>query len=195
MRTIPLRLAGLLAGLLTLIGLVAPATATAKGGWATVSYDPLPALVAGAPVDVSFRVLQHGVAVLTPDQFLTDPNEPRHGGPAGLDVIRLDVTGPVGTIEVPTDVDAQGRFTASFTVPAAAETVDLAVVWDDGLFLQQEPIAVPVAPPPSPAFPGWLPFGFGAVAMAGAGLLVTDLRARRRAARALSATDPELVPA
>ncbi len=39
---------------------------TAKGGWALASFDALPALVAGDTVDVTFRILEHGVHPVDP---------------------------------------------------------------------------------------------------------------------------------
>jgi len=180
---------------LTLLAGPADASAT-RGGWATVSYDPLPALVAGEPADVSFRVLQHGVTVLTPDSWGPDPGAPRHGGLAGLEAIRLEATGPDGKVEAPTSVDAQGRFTASFTVPAGADTINLAVLWNDGLFFQQEPIAVPVTAPDGTAtWPDWLPYGFGVVALAGVGLVATDVRTRRRLSTPRPDPEADLVTA
>ena len=151
-------------------------TLAAKGGWALASFDPLPALVAGDTVDVTFRILQHGVHPVTPASW------------PGID-LRLDVTGPQGTTSVPAvSTSGGGRYTARVDVPDG-ETVGLTVVWPGGLLLESNAIDVPVSSPPGPAGgPDWWPIVLGVLAVAGAALVAVDV-ARGRAQR-----DPD-VPA
>lgn len=57
----------------------------AAGGWAITVVDPLPPLVAGAPLDVSFSILQHGKTPVDVDGvvlIVTDPDGDRRQFPA-----------------------------------------------------------------------------------------------------------------
>ena len=143
---------------------------TAKGGWALASFDALPALVAGDKVDVTFRILEHGVHPVDPASW------------PGID-IRLDVTGPEGTTSVPAvPTGGGGRYTARVDVPDG-ETVGLTVVWPGGLLLESNAIDVPVSSPARPGGgPDWWPIGLGLLAVAAAALVAIDV-ARGRSQR------------
>ena len=160
-----------LGGLLALVIGAAPGSASA-GGWAVVSYDPLPELVAGEQATISFVVLQHGVT-------------PVSGESLGAD-LELAVTGPTGAVMFPANpTELLGQFSATVDVPADSTEIDLTVHWGGGLALQQAAIAVPVAPPSSAAGGmGWTPVGFGALALVGAGLFMSgQTTTSRRSAR------------
>jgi hypothetical protein len=159
-----------LSGLMALVVGAAPGS-VAAGGWAVVSYDPLPELVAGEPATISFVVLRHGVNPVGPDDFET-----------GLD---LAVTGPNGTEVFPaTPTELMGQFAAEIVVPDSTTRIDLAVSVSGGLALQEQLITVPVTPAAAAGGPGWTPAGFGALAVLGAGLLMSrQATTSRRGAR------------
>ena len=159
------------AGPVEAAGPAAVPTPAAKGGWALASFDSLPALVAGETVDVTFRILQHGVHPVDPASW------------PGID-LHLDVTGPRGTTSVPAvSTGGGGRYTAHVDVPHAA-TVGLTVVWPGGLLLESNAIDVPVTSPGGAGRnPDRWPIGLGALALAAAALVAVDVardRARRR---------------
>ncbi len=166
-----------LAALLTLVTAWLVPSPAGAGGWALASFDPLPALVAGAPVDVTFRVLQHGVHPVNPGDF------------PQLDLqVVVHADGTVTSFPaVPTGSD--GRFAAAIDVPSATASLGLEVQWTGGLALQQEPIEVPVTPPSSPAGTTgttWLPAALGVIGVAAAAVAVLEL-VRQRPSRRPSA--------
>jgi hypothetical protein len=146
--------------------------AAAAGGWALASFDPLPALIAGEPADITFRVLQHGVHPIRPADW---PH---------LD-LRIVVHADGASTSFPAGAAGadDGRFRAAIAVPTT-ESVALEVVWTGGLTLHQEPIEVPVSTASSAGTtgPGWLPGALGAVGVAAAAVAALELL-RGRAGR------------
>ena len=62
-----------------------PGGPVAAGGWAITVLDPLPAVVAGAPLEVSFTILQHGQTPVDVDDvvlIVTGPDGDRRQFPA-----------------------------------------------------------------------------------------------------------------
>jgi hypothetical protein len=94
----------LLGVIAVLLGIVAASPGSAgAGGWAVVSLDEQPELVAGEPTDVGFTVLRHGVTPESSEDVvfvLTDESGGRHE-------FRATPDGAVGhhvvTIELPSD--------------------------------------------------------------------------------------------
>jgi hypothetical protein len=158
----------LLAALLTSVATLSMSPtrgAAAAGGWALASFDPLPALVAGEPADITFRVLQHGVHPIRPADW---PH---------LDLrIVVHADGASTSFSAGAAGAGDGRFRAAIAVPTT-ESVALEVVWTGGLTLHQEPIEVPVSAPSSTGTtgPGWLPGALGAVGVAAAAVAALEL--------------------
>jgi mono/diheme cytochrome c family protein len=83
---------------------VVPVVAFTVGGWAVITVDDLPDyMVAGAPVNLSFAVRQHGVTLLS---SLTP---------------RVTATSGSSEIDVPAAATAGGRYTAKLTLPRAGD--------------------------------------------------------------------------
>jgi hypothetical protein len=62
-----------------------PGGPIAAGGWAVTVVDPLPTVVAGAPLEVSFTILQHGQTPVDVEDVLlivTEPDGDRRQFPA-----------------------------------------------------------------------------------------------------------------
>lgn len=179
MRKLLLALAGAAA---VLFGVAASPAPAGAGGWAIVSFDALPPLTAGEQATITFRVLQHGV---TPVEMAAWPGTQ----------LRLRVTGPSGTVEVPaTATGVGGRFTASFTVPRSSEA-GLRVVWDAGLVVEESAIDVPIRADASTAWPDWTPAAFAAIAITGTALVSSDVLSRRRARATADGTARDLLSA
>ena len=88
------------AGAVVVGGLLAAPAASHGGGWAVVSFDEQPELVAGEPTDVGFTLLRHGVTPETSDDVtfvLTDEGGGRHefvavpAGATGHHVVTIDL--------------------------------------------------------------------------------------------------------
>ena len=63
----------------------APGGSVAAGGWAITVVDPLPPVVAGAPLEVSFTILQHGQTPVDVEDvvlIITEPDGDRRQFPA-----------------------------------------------------------------------------------------------------------------
>ncbi len=172
------RLLWSLTALLSLLAVSLAPSPAAAGGWARASFDPLPAFMAGARVEVTFRVLQHGVHPVDPGDF--PQLDLQVGVYAGGTITMFDA--------VPTGSD--GRFAAAIDVPSATASVGLEVHWTGGLALQQEPIDVPVTQPASPAGttgPSWLPGALGFVGIAAAAVAVLEVLRQRTSRRTTAA--------
>ena len=91
----------LIAAVAILFGVVAASPgSTGAGGWAVVSLDEQPELVAGDPTDIGFTVLRHGVTPESSEDVmfvLTDTHGARHQftavpeGAVGHHVVTVDV--------------------------------------------------------------------------------------------------------
>ena len=78
------RLASLVMIAAALVAAVPGGPATA-GGWAVTVVDPLPPVVAGAPLEVSFTILQHGQTPVDVEDvvlIVTEPDGDRRQFPA-----------------------------------------------------------------------------------------------------------------
>lgn len=159
----------LFAALAILFGVVAASPGSGgAGGWAVVSLDQQPELVAGSPTDIGFTVLRHGVTPESSEDIvfvLTDKRGARHQFAA---VPEGAVGHHVVTIDVPSEGDYRltvlGQFVeidlGSLTVGATSAGASSTWRWDA------------------------LQWGTASLAVAMAGLAGWDLARARRLARA-----------
>jgi hypothetical protein len=143
------RVIGLLLSLFAAAAVVlAPATASAKGGWAVAVLDPLPPIEAGEDATIGFQLLQHGV---TPVDVADWP-----GTEIGIAVRTADRQ----WFTPATPSGAPGHFVSVVAVPSDVATLAMNVEWPHGLMLDERWVDVAVGAAASAGGAGgdgWLP--------------------------------------
>ena len=114
----------LVALLVTVVAGLAPSVARA-GGWAVASLDPLPAVQAGAPSEVGFRLLQHGMTPVVAADW--------SGATVGLAVR----AGGDEWFVPATAAGDPGHYVAVVDVPADVATIAVDVQMRNGLFVDE----------------------------------------------------------
>jgi hypothetical protein len=133
-------------------GIAAPAGPAVAGGWAVVSFDTSPEVVAGTPTELGFTLLRHGVT------------------PESSSDVTFVVAGPDGYRErfaaVPSG--GAGHHVVTITVPADGD-----YTWTvEGSFMPIDLGALTVAPDGSGSAGGGSSVGWDVVQWGGSGLAV-----------------------
>ncbi len=168
--------------LVLVLAALTPSVAGA-GGWAVGSIDPLPEVRAGQPVDIGFRLLQHGQTPVVAAEW-----------PAATIGLAVRAGGEEWFVPATTTGDP-GHYVATVDVPTDAAGLAIAVQMRNGLFVEEgwAPLTVQGAAGSSGG-DGWLPTWtvplFGLVAVACAVMILMELRANRRRRHDLAATTP-----
>lgn len=174
MRRILIIVAGLVVA--TSAALTLSASPVAAGNWALVEFDPIDPVTAGEERAVGFTLLQHGRTPVDATTWFPD----------GHVTIGLEVETPAGTTTVPARPEgAVGHYVADIRVPTV-DAVSIEVVWPKGLALSAAALVLTVDPAGSAGggdglVADWWPYGVGAIAAGGAGLVVAErVRSRRQ---------------